>query len=153
MTSSSISVVLLEVDICVLPPRALCSIPRARSPTMPPARQHTTPRIMINKVLCTTTFFVSPIFRTLVKAIILLPLPQVHKKAQRSLLQTWWPPLKLARRLVLRKPIRCSCLRYQHSTPCYSGPSVLGKADNINNKLYLQDHTSTYSIARAIKKP
>ena len=71
---------------CVLPPRALCSTPRARSPTTPPARQHTTPRIMINKVLCTTTFFVSPIFRTLVKAIILLPLPQVHKKAQRSLL-------------------------------------------------------------------
>jgi len=135
---------------CVLPPRALCLIPRARSPTMPPARQHTTPRIMINKVLCTSTFFVSPIFRTLVKAIILLSLRQVHKKAQRSLLYTWWPPLKLPRRLVLRKTIRCSCLRCQKSTPCYSGPSVIGKADNINNK---QDHTSTYSIARAIKKP
>lgn len=64
---------------------ALCARPPS-SPTTPPARQHTTPRIMINKVLCTTTFLVSPIFRTLVKAIILLPLPQVHKKAQRSLL-------------------------------------------------------------------
>ena len=136
---------------CVLPPRTLCSIPRARSPTMPPARQHTTPRIMINKVLCTITFFLSPIFRTLVKAIILLCLCQVHKKAQRSLLQTWWRPLKLPRRLVLRKTIRCSCLI--KNPPFYSGPSVIGKADNINNKLYLQDHTSTYSIARAIKRP
>ena len=135
---------------CVLPPRALCSIPRARSPTVPSARQHTPPRIMINKARCTSTFFVSPSFGTLVKAIILLSLRQVHKKAQRSLLYTWWPPLKLPRRLVLRKTIRCSCLRYQKSTPCYC---VIGKADNINNKLYLQDHTSTYSSARAIKRP
>ena len=45
------------------------------------------------------------------------------------------------------------CLNVKNPHPDDSGPSVIRKADNINNKLYLQDQTSTYSTARAIKKP